>query len=168
MAFRFILGFAGAALVMLPLSHWNSWFAAIVGLAMFLAAILMPSAPSRSAAAEKAHELGAHVVVNGGKYQAGKIAPASVQLFVGTEQVCALDVHLQPLLVIPVSEISSVSAAQVIDRWILQIRWSGNAAAEFSYQGIFAERQARDAQNALAAVIPPSRPVLQRSRAAGA
>lgn len=152
---------------MLPLSHWNSWFAAIVGLAMFLAAILLPSAPSLSAAAEKARELGAHVVVNGGKYQPGTIAPASVQLFVGTEQVCALDAHLQPLLVIPVSEISFVSAAQEMDRWILQIRWSDSAAG-FSYQGVFAERHARDAKNALATVMPPSRPVLQRSRAAGA
>src|ERR1700749_3147716 len=46
MAFRIFLGFAGAALVVLPLSLWNSWLAAIAGLAMFLAAILLPPAES--------------------------------------------------------------------------------------------------------------------------
>jgi hypothetical protein len=166
-AFRIVLGFAGAALVMLPLSYWNSWLAAIVGLAMFLAAILLPPAPSHSAIEEKVRELGAHVVVSGGKYQPGKAAPVPVRLFVCAEQICALDSHFQPLLVIPAVEISSADAKQVMDRWILQVRWPGHTA-EFSYQGIFAERRARDAQTALAAVMPPQRPVLQKSRAAGA
>src|SRR6267154_5653723 len=38
-AFRILLAFAGASLVILPLSLWNSWTAGIAGLAMFLAAI---------------------------------------------------------------------------------------------------------------------------------
>src|SRR5271170_1379131 len=58
MAFRIFLGFAGAALVILPLSLWNSWLAAIAGLVMFLAAILLPPVPSPSIAEEKARELG--------------------------------------------------------------------------------------------------------------
>ena len=48
MAFRIFLGFAGAALVILPLSLWNSWLAAIAGLGMFLAAILLPPAKSQN------------------------------------------------------------------------------------------------------------------------
>jgi len=35
-AFRILLGIGGAALVILPLAFWNSWLAAIAGLAMFL------------------------------------------------------------------------------------------------------------------------------------
>src|SRR5580698_754343 len=76
MAFRIFLGFAGAALVILPLSLWNSWLAAIAGLAMFLAAILLPPAEARTDPDENARELGALVVVNGGKYQRGNRAPA--------------------------------------------------------------------------------------------
>ncbi|HEV3220272.1 MAG TPA: hypothetical protein VGZ48_10915, partial [Candidatus Acidoferrales bacterium] len=83
MAFRMFLGFAGAALVILPLSLWNSWLAAIAGLAMFLAAILLPPAEPRAIPDEKARELDALVIVNGGKYQPGNRAPAFVQLFVG-------------------------------------------------------------------------------------
>ncbi len=169
MAFRIFLGFAGAALVILPLSLWNSWLAAIAGLGMFLAAILLPPAQPHTVPKEKARELGALVIVNGGKYQPGNAAPTPVQLFVGAERIWALDSHFQPLLVIPAAEISSANAiqAQAKNHWILQVRWSDNAA-EFSYQGIFAEHLARVAQSTLGSVIHAPLPILPRSRAASA
>lgn len=167
MAFRIVLGFTGAALVVLPLSLWNSWLAAIAGLGMFLAAILLPPAQPLSITDDKARELGAHVMVNGGKYQAGNSAPAPVQLFVGPEHIWAMDSHFQPLLVIPAAEISSASVANTRDRWILHVRWSDNSA-EFSYQGIFAEHLARVAQSKLGSVMHSPLPVLPRSRAASA
>ena len=79
-AFRIFLGFAGAALVILPLSLWNSWLAAIAGLGMFLAAILLPPAPPHTTTDDKARELNA-LVVNGGKYQPGNAAPAPKSSF---------------------------------------------------------------------------------------
>ena len=169
MAFRIFLGFAGAALVILPLSLWNSWLAAIAGLAMFLAAILLPPAEPRTIPDEKALELGALVIVNGGKYQPGNAAPAFVQLFVGAERIWALDPQFQPLLVIPAAEILSANViqAQAKNHWILQVRWSDNAA-EFSYQGIFAEHFARVAESSLGGVMHSSLPILPRGRAASA
>ncbi len=167
MAFRIVLGFAGAALVILPLSLWNSWLAAIAGLAMFLAAILLPPANPYTLPDDKARELGALVILNGGKYQPGNAAPAAVQLFVGAQKIWALDSHLQPLLVIPAAEISSVHALQKKDRWILQVRWPENAA-EFSYLGIFAEHLARVAESTIGSVMHSPLPVLPRSRAASA
>ena len=169
MAFRIFLGFAGAALVILPLSLWNSWLAAIAGLAMFLAAILLPPAEPRTIPDEKARELGALVIVNGGKYQPGNTAPAFVQLFVGAERIWALDPQFQPLLVIPAAEILSANAiqAQAKNHWILQVRWSDNAA-EFSYQGIFAEHFARVAESSLGGVMHSPLPILPRGRAASA
>ena len=167
MAFRVFLGFAGAALVILPLSLWNSWLAAIAGLGMFLAAILLPPAEPHNFADDKARELGALVIVNGGKYQPGNAAPAPVQLFVGAEQIWALDSHFQPLIVIPAAEITSANALQKKDRWILQVRWSDNAA-EFFYQGVFAEHFARVAQSTLGSVMHSPLPILPKSRAASA
>jgi hypothetical protein len=169
MAVRIFLGFAGAALVILPLSLWNSWLAAIAGLAMFLAAILLPPAEPRTIADEKARELGALVIVNGGKYQPGNAAPAFVQLFVGAERIWALDSQFQPLLVIPAAEIISTNAiqAQAKNHWILQVRWSDHAV-EFSYQGIFAEHLARIAESSLGSVMHSALPILTRSRAANA
>ncbi len=167
MAFRIFLGFAGAALVILPLSLWNSWLAAIAGLGMFLAAILLRPAPPHTTADDKARELNALAVVNGGKYQPGNAAPASVQLFVRPERIWALDSHFQPLVVIPAPEITSATTVQHKDVWILQIRWSDNVA-EFSYQGIFAEHLARVAQSTLAGMMHSPLPVQPRSRAASA
>jgi hypothetical protein len=169
MAFRIFLGFAGAALVILPLSLWNSWLAAIAGLAMFLAAILLPAAQPHTIPDEKARELGALVIVNGGEYQPGNAASTLVQLFVGAERIWALDSQFQPLLVIPTAEIISANAiqGQAKSHWILQVRWSDNAA-EFSYQGIFAEHLARVAQSTLGSVMHSPLPILPRSRAASA
>jgi|SRR5277367_4249715 len=169
MALRIVLGFAGAGLVVVPLSLWNSWLAAIAGLGMFLAAILLPPAESQIIPDEKARELGALVIVNGGNYQPGDAAPAPVQLFVGAENIWALDAQLQPLLVIPAAEITSATTipSQKKDHWILQIRWSDNAA-EFAYHGIFAEHLAGVAQSTLTSVMHSPLPVLPRSRAASA
>jgi|SRR5579859_6325473 len=167
MAFRIILAFAGAGLVILPLSLWNSWLAAIAGLAMFLAAILLPPAKLNTTPDDKARELGSLVIVNGGQYQPGNSAPAPVQLYVGAEQIWVLDSLYQPLLVIPAAEITSAKALQERDRWLLQICWPNNFA-EFTYQGIFADHLARVAESTLASVKHSPLTVLPKSRAASA
>lgn len=167
MAFRIILAFAGAALVILPLSLWNSWLAAIAGLAMFLAAILLPPAKPHTTPDDKARELGALVVVNGGTLPVRDSAPVPVRLFVGVEKIWALDAQLHELLVIPAIEISSVLALQKNRHWLLQVR-GPEYAAEFSFDGFFAEHLARVAASTLSGVMRSPLPVLSRSRAAGA
>lgn len=165
--FRVALGFAGAALVVLPLSLWNSWIAAIAGLAMFTAAILLPPAKTANGADRKARELGALLIVNGGMYQSENAPAAAVQIFVGAENIWALDSRFQPLLVIPDSQISSVRAEESAGRWNLQIRWLDHTA-EFSYRGIFAELLARRAETSLRVVMSAALPVAPKRRAAGA
>lgn len=165
--FRMALGLTGAALVVLPLGLWNSWTAAIAGLAMFLAAALLPPAKTDTSADHKARELGALIVVNGGDYQPGNAPTAHVQLFVGSENVWALDPLFQPLLVIPTSEISSARAEQAQDLWLLSVRWSDHTA-EFSFRGIFAEHLARVAESTLRGVMHPALPVIPQRRAASA
>jgi len=68
-AFRVLLAIAGASLVILPLSLWNNWTAGIAGLAMFLAATLLPAAKPDTMLADTAKRLGALAIVNGGLYQ---------------------------------------------------------------------------------------------------
>jgi hypothetical protein len=166
-AFRILLAIAGAGLVILPLSLWNSWLAAIAGLAMFLTAILLPPAKPLFDVDEKAKELGALVVVNGGEFQPRNAAPVAVQFFVGVDNIWALDSHLRPLLVIPVSGISALQAEEIRRGWVLRISWM-DYVGEFSYHGIFAEHLARVAESTIRSVMRPSLPVLPRSRAAGA
>jgi hypothetical protein len=167
LVFRVALGLAGAALVVLPLSLWNSWIAAIIGLAMFTAAILMPSAQTETDTDRKARELGAFLVLDGGKYQVGNAPAAAVQIFVGAEHIWALDSHFQPLLVILTAEMSFVRAEEAAGRWNLQIRWLDHTA-EFSYHGFFAEHLARTAESALRSVMRASLPSLPKRRAASA
>ena len=166
-AFRIVMGMVGAALVILPLSLWNGLFTAVFGLALFIASILIPSAQPSTSRDDKARQLGALVVVNGGKYQPGNLPVAGVDLFVGNENVWALDDHLQPLLVIPTAEISSTRAENKNGRWILKIRWSDHSA-EFLYDGFFAEHLARVAESTINSTIPTTLPILPKRRAASA
>jgi hypothetical protein len=166
-AFRIVMGMVGAALVILPLSLWNGLVMAVFGLALFIASILIPSAQPSTSRDDKARQLGALVVVNGGKYQPGNLPVAGVDLFVGNENVWALDDHLQPLLVIPTAEISSARAENKNGRWILKIRWSDHVA-EFLYHGFFAEHLARVAESTINSTIPTTLPILPQRRAASA
>jgi len=165
--FRTVIGTAGAALVVLPLGLWNSYLFAVVGLAMFTTAILLPPAKPDTSAANKARSLGALVVVNGGAYQSGKASAIAAQLFVGTDRIWALDSHFQTLLVIPVAEIAEARAYDTDGCWLVRIRWS-EFTAEFSYVGIFAEHLARVAESTVQSVMHPSLLVLPQRRAAGA
>jgi len=167
LAFRIALAFAGASLVILPLSLWNSFTAAIAGLALFLAAILLPGAKADTTLADTAAQLGALVVVNGGEYQPGNAHAAPVQLFVGDERIWALESHMHPLLVVPTAQISSAAAAESAGDWILRLRWAEHTA-DFRYRGIFAEHLARVAESTLRSVMREPLPVLPQKRAATA
>jgi hypothetical protein len=166
-AFRILLAFAGASLVILPLSLWNSWTAGIAGLALFLAAILLPGAKPDTTLSDTASQLGALVVVNGGEYQPGNAQLAPVQLFVGAERVWALDSQMHPLLVVPTAQITSATAAESADDWILRLRWAEHTA-DLHYRGIFAEHLARVAESTLRSVMHQPLPVLPQKCAATA
>jgi hypothetical protein len=165
--FRVLLGIAGAALVILPLSLWNSWLAAIAGLALFLFASLMPSARSELNLDAKAHELGALVIVNGGFYRGPAASEIPVKLFAGAQTISFLDAQLQPRLVLPTQEISAVQVGEVDGTWILRIRCS-DRAEDLSYRGVFAEHFARVAENTLLGLIPATLPILPLRRSATA
>jgi hypothetical protein len=168
LAFRILLGFTGAALVILPLAIWNSWLAAIAGLAMFLAAVLMQPTPPEISVDDKARELGTLVVVNGGNYQPTAAAPASpVQLFVGAETIWALNSQLRPAAVLPVAQISSITLQETPNAWLLRIH-AADRTTDFLYTGIFAEHFARVAETTLRGVIPTPLPVVPLRRAARA
>jgi hypothetical protein len=166
-AFRILLGIAGAGLVILPLAFWNSWLAAIAGLAMFLTAALLPSSSSVTTVDDKARELGALVVVNGGTYRSASASAVSAQLFVSADYIWALDSRFQVLLTIPVAEITSVHSEEMDRRWTVRIRRT-DQTDEFSYRGIFAEHFARVAESTLRGVIHSPLPIRSRARAAGA
>ena len=164
--FRLVLGVFGAALVVLPIGFFGSYFLALAGLAAFIVAILLPPPKATSGVDDKARELGALVVVDGGTFQSGSFA-VPVQLFVGSQNVWALEADFHPLLVIPVTELISAQAEELDGQWMLRLRWADRSAI-FSYSGLFAENLARTAESTVQSVMHPSVPVLPRRRAASA
>jgi hypothetical protein len=165
--FRALLGIFGAALVILPLSFWSGYQIAIVGLAMFITAILLPPAQLGVGMEEKARELGALTVLDGGLFLSENTPGTPINFFVAPENVWVLDVELQPLLVLPVAEITYIQVEQYVSGWRLNVRCMGRIAA-FAYSGVFAEQQARVAESAILNAIDSSRPTLPRRRAATA
>jgi hypothetical protein len=166
--FCILLGISGAALVILPLGLGNNNYVyAIVGMAMFIAAILLPPAKPAFSTDDKARELGALVVVNGGRFKLAEASSFIAQLFVGAEHVRVLDPHLKCFLEIPIGEITSAQAEESHDRWFLRINWADKTAV-FSYRGVFAEHLARVAESTLHSVMRPSLPVIPQARAASA
>jgi len=167
MLLRIFLGVAGAALVILPLGAWSSYAPAIVGLTMFVSAILLPPAKPVTNADDKARELGALVVLNGGRFKLGDASSFAAQLFVGAEHISVRDAHLRSFLEIPVSEITSAQTEESHSRWLLRVNW-GNKTAAFAYDGVFAEHLTRVAETTIHSVMRPALPVLPQRRAAGA
>jgi hypothetical protein len=165
--FCILMGIAGAALVILPLGLGNNYAYALIGMVMFIAAILLPPAKPIFNMDDKARELGALVVVNGGQYHSPSFHASSVQLFVGAASISVLDSRFQPLLMIPVAEITSTRAEASGAQWLLRVAWPDHTA-EFSYSGIFAEHLARVAESTVRSVMRPSLPVIPHARAAGA
>jgi hypothetical protein len=164
---RILLGIAGAALVVFPVGLSNGYRFALAGLAMFVLAILLPSARPGTTADDKARELGALVVLNGGRFKVGHGPSFAAQLFVGAEQVWVLDARFQSQLNIPLGEITSARAEDSHDNWYFRIDWPDNTAA-FAYCGIFAEHLARVAESTIHSVMRPALPVLPQRRAASA
>jgi hypothetical protein len=168
--FRLLLGCFGAALVILPLSFWIGWVTGIIapltGMVLFIASILLPPLELESETDRKARELGAETMVSGGEYQPGNAPAAQARLFISPAHIWALDNQLDPLLVIPTPEVSSLLLRSVEDHWLLQVRWLDHKA-EFLFDGIFAERFARLAQDSIRASLPESLPAISKGRAAG-
>jgi len=165
--FCILMGIAGAALVILPLGLGNNYAYALVGMVMFIAAILLPPAKPIFNVDDKVRELGALVVVNGGQYHSANSHTSSVQLFVAVASISVLDASFRQLLTIPVAEITSARAEASGAHWLVRVAWPDDTA-EFSYSGIFAEHLARVAESTVRSVMRPSLPVIPQARAASA
>lgn len=150
----------GALLVVVPMGLWSSWLAAAVGLVLFVMALLLDPLDPEKSVDEHARELGALVVVNGGRFHAPSGPPVRARLFVAPKRVVALDASKRQLVEIPFGELSSVHAEEANGGWKLRVEWD-HQSAEFSYEGFFAEHLARVAETTLRNQAYPGLPVLK-------
>jgi len=152
--FRILLGLAGAALVVFPLSLWNAWAFAPVGLALFLVAVLLPPLRQDPGTAQVIEQLGAYLVLDGGRFSTSQEETRSVDFFLTPTRIWVLDYGLHPLAVIPANEIVLATAFPSQSDWILRVSWKENSG-EFLYDGLFAERRARLAEAGFRHLVEP-------------
>jgi len=166
--FRILLGVLGAGLVVLPLSLWNAWAFAIVGLALFMLAVLLPPLRQDRGTAQAIEQLGAYLVLDAGRFSSGTEESPSVNFYLSSTRVWALDDQLRPIIVIPAGDISMATAFPSQSDWILRVRWLENSA-EFIFDGLFSERRARIAEAGLRHLIQQTaQPPQTRAKVAGA
>lgn len=151
-ALRAVVALLGAGLIVVPLGISANWVAAVIGLFLFVAALLTPPLRSEKSVDEYARELGALVVVNGGKLSSGEGEPVEAQLYVTPDRIFALGPDKHPLAEISTRGVSSLRVEPAGQDWKLCIAWNGSAA-EFTYHGVFAEHLTRVAENALRSQI---------------
>src|SRR5262245_34491677 len=171
-AIRGLLGIIGAGLVVLPLSLWNAWAFAPVGLVLFLLAVLLPPIRQDRGSADAVHQLGAYLVLDGGRLACGPLSPengqpCTISLYLTPTRVWALDSDLRPVVVIPAEEINVVSAFPSQDDWLLRVSWQ-DRSAEFSYSGVFAERRARLAEQGLRHLVHSAERITESAQPAKA
>ncbi|MEE8201967.1 MAG: hypothetical protein V3R29_12475 [Candidatus Acidoferrales bacterium] len=146
MALRFLAAVVGAGLVLGSGGEWG-WLSA-VGIALLLVALAARPARETKTTDEQARELGALVVLNGGRFQAGEGNSMQTRLYVAEDRVHVLDLEHRRLLEIPLGGVSSVVAEEAKGQWRLVVEWSGGRAV-FRYGGYFAEHLARVAETTL-------------------
>jgi hypothetical protein len=166
--FRILLGVLGAGLVVLPLSLWNAWAFAIVGLALFMLAVLLPPLRQDRGTAKAIEQLGAYLVLDAGRFSSGTVESPAVSFYLSPTRIWALDDQLRPIIVIPAGDLSMATAFPSQNDWILRVRWLENSA-EFIFDGLFSERRARLAEAGLRHLIRQAQePARTRAKGAGA
>ncbi|MDA2913433.1 hypothetical protein MYX77_05655 [Acidobacteriia bacterium AH_259_A11_L15] len=155
MTLRFLAAVVGAGLVLASGGEWG-WLSA-VGIALLLVALAARPARETKTTDEQARELGALVVLNGGRFQAGEGNSMQTRLYVAEDRVHVLDLEHRRLLEIPLGGVSSVVAEEAQEvqeaeeakgQWRLVVEWSGGRAV-FWYGGYFAEHLARVAETTI-------------------
>jgi hypothetical protein len=138
------------------------------GLLLFAFALFMRARPMVKTAEEKARELGALVVLNGGPFIPSEgAAYPDAQIFVFPERLLVLDRREEPVGEIPLARVgrytarpSSSGAAREGTSWELEIAWESGSAC-FRYEGFFAEHLARVAETTLRNLLRKELPVLK-------
>jgi hypothetical protein len=156
---RFFVALAAVAMIAIGAAGQHKFAMIALGvLALLLALLLAPERPKRSVDA-RARELGALVVVDGGVYSSDAQAPRAM-LFVGSDRLWVLNSALVVLSEIPLRQLRDLILEPEGADWKLRLD-CGQSAAEFLYQGNFAEHLARVADETLRSRLHRELPVLR-------
>ncbi len=130
-------------------------------LALLLILLALAVRPTRQGKSvdEQARELGALVVLNGGRFRPTDGKTRQARLFVASERFHVLDLEHRPLLEIPWTAVSSVRAEPAGGGWQLLVE-SQETTAAFHYDGFFAGHLAQIAATTLRNHLRKELPVI--------
>ena len=138
------------------------------GLALVALGVLVRAKPQAKSVEEKARELGALVVLNGGTFlPANGAAHPDAQIYVFPERLLVLDGRQEPVGEIPLARLQRYAAHPASSDalaegtpWELAIEGE-STSARFRYEGFFAEHLARVAETTLRNLLRKELPVLK-------
>jgi hypothetical protein len=158
---RLVAALAGGLLLARGVVSGQSATGILFGGAMIVLALVTPPLKKSGSADEKARELGALVMLNGGLYRAGQGMQTRVRLYVALERLHFLDERERAVLEIPINEIAAVRVAgETETERTLAIEWRAGKA-EFLYQGFFAGHLAEVARRTVDSRLRAKLRVLQ-------
>jgi hypothetical protein len=156
---RVLMSVTGTALLGVAAARGHSATPLAAGVLLLLVAlILAPERPEFSIDA-RAKELGALIVVDGGRYSDMSGSVHRAKLFLAPDRLLVLDLKLQVLAEIPLQEIRTLAVEPVNDDWTFRVE-QAQTAAMFIYKGTFGEHLARVAEATVRGQLYRELPVL--------
>jgi hypothetical protein len=156
---RFLTAVVGALLIGSGKGGELGVWALPAGVAFLALALLARPAKEGKTVDAVAKELGALIVLNGGRLRLGS-QDSAAQLFLSPEALHVLDLRHEPLLEIPLAAVREVRATPDGNNWKLVVESEAGATA-FQYDGFFAEHLARVAETTLRSQLRRELPVLK-------
>jgi hypothetical protein len=157
---RVVMAVVGAAILAIALKRRDSATPLASGALMLLFALF--SRPERAGLSvdARARELGALIVVDAGLYIDPAGSPRRAKLFIAPDRVLVLDAALRVLLELPSHEVRTLLVQPAGANWSLRVD-GDRTAAEFIYEGTFAEHLARVAEATLRSRLYRELPILR-------
>jgi hypothetical protein len=160
---RIFLAVAGAAMLVLGSGRGHAMALLVAGTLLLLLALLWtPEGPEFSPGFSidaRARELGALIVVDGGRYVSAAGSRHRSKFFIGPDRLWVLDAALHVLLEIPLQQVRRVSVEPMGADWTFGVEWE-RTTMEFIYEGTFGEHLARVADATVRSRLHRELPVL--------
>lgn len=132
----------------------------LFGLLLILLALTVRPTRQERSVDEQARELGALVVLNGGRFRPADGKTRQARLFIAPERFHVLDLEHRPLLEIPWTAVSAVRAEEASSGWQLLVEFQETTIV-FLYDGFFAGHLAQIAETTLRNRLRKELPVLR-------
>lgn len=161
---RVLVALAGAAMLVSGVAHGHALVLLLIGALMLVFALLLTPErlefPPGFSIDARARELGALIVVDGGRYLGAAGSRHRAKLFIGPDRLWVLDAALQVLLEIPLQQIRTVFVEPAATDWRFRVDCE-RTMGEFIYEDTFGEHLARVADATVRSRLHRELPVLR-------